>query len=366
MLIALALDTALTSQAEPEPMAAFLNHVREKYGLPSICAGAIVNGQIVSLDAVGVRHLGSDENVTTDDSYHCGSITKQFTAALFASYAQQGRIGWDEPLPRLFPNFGRAIDPGFAKVTPRHLMAHRSGLAGISWPKDPPAEMLRWKGEPPSPREEYARLILTTPPDHPAEVQKVYANANYVLLGAALESRIGNTWEQLLTSRILRPLRLKTAGFGPVGMVGAPKGPWGHVVKDGTLTPVPPDPWGDNPEAMGPSATLHMSVPDLLKWCAFQADEGANGGILTPESFKILHTPAFGGDYAGGLIATPRDWGGGLCFNHAGSNTMNYENLWIAPRKHFALVVATNAVTPEVGEAVERVTEELIKRYCPK
>ena len=360
------LAAVLQTAASPEPLKEFLEHTRAKAGLPSICAGAILDGKIVAVEAVGVRRLGSDERVATDDPYHCGSITKSFTAALFATYVQEGRLSWDAPLPTLLPNLAKGMDPAYRAVTPLHLMAHRSGLGGASWPKDPPALFATWNGTGPSPRADYVRLLLAPSPSHPVGTEYEYSNANYVTLAAIVERAGKEGWESLLRQRVLDPLGLRSAGYGPVGAEGQTKGPWGHAWKEGKWTPVPPSPGADNAEILGPAGTLHMSVPDLLRWCAFQADEGRSGGLLTPTSFAVLHHAPFGGEYAGGLIAAYRPWAGGFCFNHGGSNTLNDENMWILPAKRFGVVVATNAMGPGVQDAVEAVTEEVIRRYCPK
>lgn len=52
--------------------------------------------------------------------------------------------------------------------------------------------------------------------------------------------------------------------------------------------------------------------------------------------------PPFGGDYAFGWLATERPWGGGPVYTHAGSNTMNFAVVWLAPLKDFAVLVTTN------------------------
>ena len=63
-------------------------------------------------------------------------------------------------------------------------------------------------------------------------------------------------------------------------------------------------------------------------WARFVADQlrGARGeaGLLKPETYKILHTPPFGGDYALGWATAEREWGGGRVLTHNGSNTMNF------------------------------------------
>src|SRR5258708_15547298 len=57
-------------------------------------------------------------------NFRMASFTKQFTAAAIMLLAREGRLSYDDPLTRFFPEFpeyGRAI-----RV--RHLLTHTAGL----------------------------------------------------------------------------------------------------------------------------------------------------------------------------------------------------------------------------------------------
>ena len=94
---------------------------------------------------------------------------------------------------------------------------------------------------------------------------------------------------------------------------------------------------------MGPAGRIHCSIQD---WARFVQDQlrGARGesALLKPESYQKLQTQPFGGDYALGWIVVLRSWGGGKVLNHGGDNTMNCANVWVAPKKDFAILVCVN------------------------
>lgn len=351
--------TLLVLAMKQQSLASALDAIRLKYGLPSITAGVMLNGRIVELEAVGYRRAGSNDRVTVDDVYHCGSITKSFTAVLTGVLVQKHKLDWHTPLSKLFPDI--EMNPAYKAVTPIHLLSHRSGLDGDTYAgitEDFKKSSLTLKEQ----RLRYTASALTQPPIAAPGAKFVYANRGFMVLGTALEKLTGRSWEDLMTSEVLKPLGLKSAGFGPAGISAPDLEPWGHYVENGKLVPVPPGPAADNAPVLGPAGTLHMSVPDMLRYCWFQAQEGRNGGLLTPETFAVLHTPTFGGEYMGGLIETPREWAGGQALTHAGSNTINYELIWIAPKRGFALVVAMNAVVPDVEKAADDVAALLIER----
>src|SRR5262249_60471162 len=74
-----------------------------------------------------------------------------------------------------------------------------------------------------------------------------YSNMGYTLVGAMLERVGGRTWEELLRERVLVPLDLETAGFGPQSSLGEVDAPLGHrLPKDGKPKPMLAGPNGDN------------------------------------------------------------------------------------------------------------------------
>ena len=50
-------------------------------------------------------------------------------------------------------------------------------------------------------------------------------------------------------------------------------------------------------------------------------------------------------------------------FTHAGSNTLNYAVVWMAPLKRFAVAVATNQGGDEAAKACDQVAGALIRKY---
>src|SRR5262249_55996192 len=67
-------DEYTTRRHEADPRVnALLAPIREKYALPGIVGGIVVEDQLVAIGAVGVRKLGSPEKITVDDQGHIGS-----------------------------------------------------------------------------------------------------------------------------------------------------------------------------------------------------------------------------------------------------------------------------------------------------
>ncbi len=91
--------------------------------------------------------------------------------------------------------------------------------------------------------------------------------------------------------------------------------------------------------------------------------EQGKPGLLKPETFKRLHTPPFGGDYAFGWLITDGEWAGGRALTHAGSNTQNYALVRMAPRRNLAVLVTTNQGGDKAAKACDQAAAALMGFY---
>ncbi len=151
---------------------------------------------------------------------------------------------------------------------------------------------------------------------------------------------------------------MTSAGFGAPGTPGEVDQPWGHVDANGKLTATQID----NVPVLGPAGTVHCSIGD---WSRFIAEtlHGAQGHptLVSAETFKQLTTPTLQQYYAGGWLIVQRPWAGGLALTHAGSNTTWFCNVWIAPNKDFAVLIAINYGADSVAKAVDEGAGNLIE-----
>ncbi|MDY0357578.1 MAG: serine hydrolase domain-containing protein [Sedimentisphaerales bacterium] len=354
--------------AAPVCLDALLEPIREANGLPALAAAVVKGGQTVAVGAVGVRKAGSSERVTADDKWHIGSCTKSMTAALAAMLVEDGAMRWDATLAEMFPDLESQMQPGWRDVTLEQLLAHRGGAPHELNEQELWGRLWQRADQPPREQRRYLRRELLTKhePVSPPGTKTVYSNAGYALVGHALEEILDRPWEDLLRDRLFVPLGMTGAGFGAPASVGAVDQPWGHKAgDDGAFEPVAPGLHADNPAAIGPGGTVHCRLADLAQYAAWHlAGARGEGTLLHPETFERLHTPlAADSEYALGWIATERPWGGGTVLTHAGSNTMFYAVIWIAPKKDFAAVVCTNAGGAVAEKATDTAAAALIREY---
>ena len=341
---ALAQDTSVRpSEDLSDPTSEMLEAVRLKHEFPALAAAVVVDGKLVTANAVGFRKRGGPEAVTVNDKFHLGSVTKSMTSTIAAMLVEQGKIEWTTTIGDSFDDHGAEIHADYRDVTLEQLLAHRGGAPGNA-PRDLWSQAWRASGPPHKQRMEFVKGLLARKPETKPGTKKAYSNQGYAIAGVMLENATGEAWEDLMRSMLFEPLGMSTAGFGAPATVGEVDQPWGHSKKPLTgITPVPPGPRADNPPAIGPAGTVHCSLPDLAKYVMFHlSGEQGTSELLRAESFKKLHTSA-GDEYALGWSVLERPWAGGRALMHNGSNTMFYVVVWMAPDRNSAVIVATNA-----------------------
>lgn len=337
-----------------------LEPIRQKHGLPALAGAIVTTNNPVAMAATGVRKAGTEVPVTVDDEWHLGSDTKAMTAVLIASLVENGRLRWDSSIEEVFPDLAADFQPEMRKVTILQLLSHRSGLpANIVWGLISTQVPIQQQ------RQNAVRSLSSLKVKSEPGTAYEYSNLGFVVAGAMAEKITGLPWENLISDKIFEPLKMKSAGFGGTGAPGKIDQPWPHGL-DGKPTPGN-GPAVDNPRVLGPAGTVHCSLAD---WASFIADqlrgEQGHGALLKPETYKMLHKPPFGGDYALGWLVVERPWGGGQVWTHAGSNAMNYAVVWVAPLRDFAVLACTNQGGPTAAKACDEAASALIALQSKK
>jgi CubicO group peptidase (beta-lactamase class C family) len=352
----------------PAPAAArrdaapLLAPAREKHDLPAL-AGVVVlgDGRVTAAGVVGVRRRGSPEAATLADRWHLGSCTKSMTATLCALLVEEKRLSWDATVGGVFAKAVPAIDPSWKPVTLDLLLHHRAGA-----PADLRADGLwdrlwRFRGTPKDARLALVAGVVAKPPVSPPGTKYLYSNAGFATAGAMAETVTGRGWEQLLRERLFAPLGITTAGFGAPGTAARVDQPRGHGA-DGK--PVEPGLLADNPVAIGPAGTVHMTIEDWARYVAAHVSGERSGRLLPSAAWKRLHAPPDGEGtrYAMGWVVTDRDWGGEV-LTHNGSNTMWYCVAWLSPSKDFAVLVTCNRGGPQAEQGCDQAAWALIQDH---
>src|SRR5262245_61636290 len=339
-----------------------LKELRAQAGSPALGAGLVRGSQPPQLWVDGERAAGSGIAVTEDDLWHFGSITKSMTATLIARLIDAGDLNWDDAVGDMLGAVAPHMNAAYRSVTFRHLLSHHSGLSAATLTASvsfSPAQNIADLREE---RRSLIRRALATSPKGPPGSTFEYANSGYLVAGAMLEAKFGESWEDLIRTYLFKPLGLQSAGFGAPGREGATDQPVGH--SDNLPSGARPHPVGsrltDIAAALGPAGTVHMSLRDILRYLTAHRDRNE---FLKPQTWRTLHTPPFSGTSAMGWGVRPD---GALW--HNGWNTLWYAEVLVAAANGFVAAGVCNdgnmtrsqpAVSGALAEAIRVVPDNL-------
>jgi CubicO group peptidase (beta-lactamase class C family) len=371
------------ANARGAPLNAMLNPYLARYRLPALAVAVVHDGILTASGAVGTRRAGTDIPVTIEDRFHIGSDTKAMTALLAATFVEQGHLRWTSTLGGVFPELAATMDAGLKGVTLEQLLSHTSGIPSDNETALRLIQLSFAQGDMNLDELRYwlVKQWSTQPLQSQPGMQFAYSNIGYTLAGAMLERLGESTWEELLVGRVLDPLGLASAGFGPQASLGRVDAPLGHLVRpDGTLKPMLAGPDGDNPELLAPAGTVHLSVLDFAAWAGWNAGEGRRDPpLVRPETLRKLHTKVIEmPPKPGAPPGTPSHGGYGLGWGtlampfspepfvfHGGSNTMNLAYIMLQPAADFGMVLMTNVGGETAEKALMAAADEVYKHYAP-
>ena len=161
--------------------------------------------------------MNRDQAVAPEDRFVLASATKLATACLVAQLAQRGALRLDDPVSDWLPQL-----PYAGRLTPRLLLAHRSGLR--EYTKDRALARLMNGGAPDHrwSRDELLAAIARLGSERAPDERFAYRNSNYVVAAELAERAAGQDLESLLAERIARPLGIAGFSFASAGRLATP------------------------------------------------------------------------------------------------------------------------------------------------
>lgn len=232
---------------------------------PSLVAGVVRDGSLVW---TGTRGQASGPDV----QYRIGSISKTFTALAVMQCRDDGLLSLDDALG---DHLG---DVPFGSASVRRLLSHAAGLPaepeGPWWERHEGGDFVALSAA-------AGAQSLVLPPGSRFH----YTNLGYGLLGELVGRLRGASWMDVVSSRILEPLRMGRTTYGPA--MPHARGYSVHPYA-GTLDEEPHTDTG----AMAPAGQLWSTVEDLARYARFWTS--GDSTVLAPASVAQMCTPATG------------------------------------------------------------------------
>ena len=173
-----------------------LQEWQTEYKIPGLAIAVIYDNQPILMKGYGLADIKSERPVTPETIFAVGSTTKAFTSALIAMEIDQGVMAWDDPITKFLPDFQLQIetDDPDAKVLITDLLSHQTGFTRMG---------LLWAGGQAS-----DKVIMETAtsaaPLAPFRKRFLYNNVMYMVAGQGLAQAAGQSWHDLIESRIFK------------------------------------------------------------------------------------------------------------------------------------------------------------------
>jgi len=257
-----AIGLAVPMGAQEEPLrAALVNRIEiGRAGTAAVIGRLEPDGRREFLVHGRVRADGPAP--TGDTLFEIGSITKVFTALLLADMVERGEVTFDTPVGQLLPGVTVPVRNGRA-ITLADLTTHTSGLPRLPSNLDGASLQNPYAGY--RAVDLYAFLAGFQLPRDPG-AQWEYSNLGGGLLGHALATKAGASYETVLRRRVLEPLGLTDTAI--------------------TLSPT----------QRLRMATAHDAQLQPVEWWDFEALAGAGAIRSTAADMLTFAAAAMGGD----------------------------------------------------------------------
>ncbi len=260
---------------------AFVDAALKTWNVPGIAVAIVKDGEVVLAKGYGLRNVEKKLPVTEDTLFAIGSATKAFTVMSLGVLVDDGKLDWDVPVKDYLPSFALADEFASARMTPRDLVTHRSGL---------PRHDLVWYNAPLSRAEIFARLRYLEPnADFRAKWQ--YQNLMFLTAGYLAGEVAGKSWEDLVRARIFGPLGMTASNFSVEESKKAADFAAPYTEKDEKVSEIP----FRNIDAVGPAGSINSNLTDMVRWLKLQLSNGTAGGggirVVGEANLAEMHQP---------------------------------------------------------------------------
>ena len=319
---AILMSIAGTSAAQPPKRIAALDAVIAT--VPEFAGLAAVSrdGVTVHSAAYGLKDRASGMPHSTEQKFRYASVSKMIAVIVALQEVEKGTLALDAPVVTYLANSGIA---NADRITVRHLLAHRSGLAdqadfSVPGPDGRIADIL-----------EHCRASAAEP-----GTVFLYNNCDTIVLGEVLEAITGSTFLDLVNQRL-----------APIGVaLSMPGTPQIEAYMDAATIEDP-----TLPIAFGPSGGLYGTASDLLA-----IDNALMAGqlISTASLAEMLKGDPASGFAALGVWSYEPDLGAclgktRLVERYGEINGVQVRN-FLLPDKNVAFVVYANDRRVEFGQ----------------
>src|SRR6187551_106223 len=257
---------------------AYVIKAQKEWEVPGLSIAIVKDGQVIFTKGYGVRELGKADAVDAQTIFSCASTTKAMTATCMGMLVDEGKVNWDDAVQKYLPEF-QLFDPYITReIKIRDLFIHDTGVgnADFLWTimdinSDEVLKKMRW-----------------VEPSYSLRSSFIYQNIFYLAAGKVIEKISGKTWDQFITERIFKPLKMdRTVPLQKT--VKDMNKTMPHDKVEGKITVIHDD-VADN---IAPAGSVWSNAEDMAKWMLSMLDSSkyAEGRLVSAKTWTEMFKP---------------------------------------------------------------------------
>ncbi|MFC0601166.1 serine hydrolase domain-containing protein [Streptomyces palmae] len=156
----------------------------------------------------GVADTATRQPVPVDGRFRLGSVTKVFISTVVLQLSAEHRVDLDRPVQDYLPDL---LPANYPPIPVRTLLNYTSGLPELTAEDMPstPEAIVRHRFDDHPLSELVAKAVRHDRPFTEPGSRQVYGATGYYVAAMLVEKLTGHSYEQEITQRVLRPLRLR-------------------------------------------------------------------------------------------------------------------------------------------------------------
>jgi D-alanyl-D-alanine carboxypeptidase len=307
---------------------AFIDKYMQSANTAGLSVGLTDSQSLLGVKTYGYADIAAKTPVAPGTLFEIGSIGKSFTSIVVMQMRESGQLDLFSPVTNYLPWF--EVESNGEPITIHHLLSHTSGLING----------MDFTGE-----ARYEVLALRHTRAAPAGAHFLYSNLGFKALGVILEDLLGQTYGEIIQSRILIPLEM--GATDPVishetrNRLAVGYQPFYDDRPVHSKSPLAPATWLETNTADG---CIASTAEDMAKYMRMFLN-GGKPGVLTKEGFNLMIQPVIdawkGYQYGYGLTLGEIDE-----YAHIGhgGGMVGYSSTMLADTENgFGVIVLSNA-----------------------
>lgn len=163
------------------------------------------DGKVIYRKAFGKSNLELDVNMTSENVFEVGSITKQFTSIAILMLLEEGKLSLEDDITKFIPDY----PTNGKKITVHHLLTHTSGIK--SYTSMQSFGKVMTIDESPL---KFIDFFKNEPKDFDPGEKYLYNNSGYFILGYIVEKVSGMSYPKFIQERIFNKINMNSSYYG--------------------------------------------------------------------------------------------------------------------------------------------------------